>query len=160
MLLSGECVNTTSGRKRRISRTISMRSCLVSSSSPSGYPRKTTSLTPSSRQAFLCSSSRILASLSGVISESSVPLLPLVQTTNATSVPSPVQRATVPAQPISSSGWAVTTMALAGRSIIGRSLNKDEQEGYHTVFRLRTHLISLFTKTGCAAATFSSTSAL
>src|SRR4030095_8684932 len=57
-----------------------MRASRVSSSSPSGKPRKSTMSTPSTRAAFFCSSSRIWASRSGVMARSLDPLLPLVRT--------------------------------------------------------------------------------
>ena len=76
-----------SGLKRRISLTILPMSSLLASSSPSPYLRNVTSEVPVMRQASLCSSSRIGASRSDVISGSRLPLLPLVHRTYASSIP-------------------------------------------------------------------------
>src|SRR5918993_3737980 len=111
----GSVVTTTSGRTRRMSRTICSRTSSVGSSSPSSYPRNSTWSTPTTLADALASASRNSASRSRVISGSLDPAAPLVTSAYVTCAPSRTQRATVPAHPNSmSSGCAATTNALPG----------------------------------------------
>ena len=77
----GSVVTTTSGRTRRISRTIFSRTSRVGSSSPSSYPRNSTWSTPTTLADASASASRNSANRSRVISGSLDPAAPLV--TNA-----------------------------------------------------------------------------
>ena len=77
----GSVVTTTSGRTRRISRTIFSRTSRVGSSSPSSYPRNSTWSTPTTLADASASASRSSANRSRVISGSLDPAAPLV--TNA-----------------------------------------------------------------------------
>ena len=77
---------------------------------PSGYPRKVTSVTPTTFAAARCSAWRISAIVERGTDASKPPASPLVQMQYATSMPASVHRATEPALPKStSSGCAVTT---------------------------------------------------
>ena len=77
---------------------------------PSGNPRKVTSVTPTARAASSCSSRRMAAISVRLMEWSEPPASPSVAMQYATSIPRPVQVATEPAAPKStSSGWAVTT---------------------------------------------------
>jgi hypothetical protein len=103
-------VTTTSGRTRRISRTIFSRTSSVGSSSPSSYPRNSTCSTPTTLADARASASRISANRPRVISGSLDPAAPFVTSAYVTCAPSCTHRATVPAHPNSiSSGCAATT---------------------------------------------------
>ena len=74
----GSVVTTTSGRTRRMSRTIFSRTSSVGSNSPSSDPRNSTWSTPTTLAAALASASRNAASRWRVISGSLDPAAPLV----------------------------------------------------------------------------------
>ena len=78
---AGYIVMSTSGLYRRIARAISFRSSSVGSRYASGWSRKTTSASPSTFAAAICSRLLIFANSPDVNVRSLVPLLPSVQRT-------------------------------------------------------------------------------
>ena len=77
-LRSGDWVSTRSGRTWRMTRLMSRRSSGVACTMPSGWPRKRTSLTPTTAAAARCSSWRSAAMSARDIARSDPPASPLV----------------------------------------------------------------------------------